>query len=178
MLQARSGSLTSWSARQAQLILLLEMLSGLTSVPSEALAREGDIQDIDRALRYIESHCCGSICLADIARAAHVSTRTLSRRFDDQLGRGVMDVVREQRLNLARHRLIMRRSSVAEVARSVGVESQAQFSRMFQKQYGLSPKEYQRSSAPPRSLDSTLWSGAGRSNLEKRGRQLLQQYSR
>lgn len=160
LLQSRTGSLSAWSARQAQLVVLLEMLDGLLATATMGVPGGVQTDGVDRALRYIEAHCCDNLCAGDIAAVAHVSTRTLSRTFKEHFGRGVMEVVRDHRLNLARQRLTMRRSSVAEVARSVGIESQAQFSKMFQRRFGIAPKEYQKIHSPKRRLDRTEWAGS------------------
>ncbi|GAB3800278.1 hypothetical protein GCM10027605_15520 [Micromonospora zhanjiangensis] len=85
------------------------------------------------------------LTLADIARHAGVSTRTLNRRFRDQTGTTPLRWLHRVRVHRAQHLLETTAHSVDLVATRVGFASTTAFRDHFKRITGTSPQAYRRS---------------------------------
>jgi AraC-like DNA-binding protein len=83
----------------------------------------------------------GRVSLAGIARALHMSTRTLHRRLEEN-GRSFRDVVSEVRRARAEAYLQSEAVSLAEVAFLLGYSEQSTFHHAFKRWVGVTPGEY------------------------------------
>lgn len=79
--------------------------------------------------------------LAQLARDAGVSPRTLQRQFAAVHGVGVFDYLRLRRLDRARRQLEREGISVAQAAHVAGYSSAANFATAFRRRFGLSPRQ-------------------------------------
>jgi AraC-like DNA-binding protein len=71
------------------------------------------------------------------------TTRTkLYQIFADELGMGVSTYVRERRLKKAKELLKTTNDSISDIALSVGFSDYNYFTRVFKKQFGMSPYAY------------------------------------
>lgn len=76
------------------------------------------------------------------ARTCGVSTPYLLRRFRAEVGLSFSAVVRRQRVNFARRRLLTSSDSVKEVGASVGYDSCTRFVREFRRECGVTPGQF------------------------------------
>jgi AraC-like DNA-binding protein len=79
--------------------------------------------------------------LAELARDAGVSARTLQRQFVAVHGVAVFDYVRLRRLDRARRLLEREGITVAQAAHEAGYSSAANFATAFRRRFGLSPRQ-------------------------------------
>lgn len=79
--------------------------------------------------------------VADLARAAHVSVRTLERAFRSQTGYTLQEWRTRNRMDAAAD-LLRRRVDVDAAAHRVGYLSVSAFRRAFKAQYGVTPSEF------------------------------------
>jgi AraC-like DNA-binding protein len=102
---------------------------------------------VGRALGFLEGQIDRPLALAQVARAAGMSTSGLLREFRRATGRSPIDY--HQRLRLARACELLRvgERSVAEVAADVGFADAGYFARRFRAAMGVSPREYRRREA-------------------------------
>jgi transcriptional regulator GlxA family with amidase domain len=121
---------------------------------------EGLVELLDWALARLDQ----PLTLADLARAAHMTPRTLARRFHARLGTTPLRWLLHQRIRLAQQLLETTDKSVAEIATLAGLGSPANFRHQFSRIVGISPRSYRRSFAPARPLH--LPSGFPRSATE------------
>lgn len=100
-----------------------------------------------RLLSWIEQNCARKIRLAEMARIAAMSERTLLRRFQETTGGTAMDHVLEVRLRHARQLIERGGEGLSAIAESCGFESANYLSRMFKRRFGLSPRSWKISAA-------------------------------
>jgi AraC-like DNA-binding protein len=100
------------------------------------------------AVQYAVEHVDGCR-VADLARAAGMSDRSLRRRFVEELGLTPEQYVRRVRLLTSMQMLAGAPSrSVLEVALAVGYSSQSAFAAAFKRTFGTAPRRVRRQ-APP-----------------------------
>ena len=82
------------------------------------------------------------INVEELAAMHSVSVRTLSRRFKQANGIGLSDYL--QRLRLEQTKLLLETTSLSieQIVDRIGYSSQSSLRRLFQKELGMSPREY------------------------------------
>jgi AraC family transcriptional regulator, transcriptional activator FtrA len=84
------------------------------------------------------------LTLADLARAAHLSKRTLARRFEGAVGTTPMRWLLAQRVRRAQHLLEATDEPVERIAELAGFGSPANLRQHFSRATGVSPLSYRR----------------------------------
>ncbi|MBQ1335506.1 MAG: phosphoenolpyruvate hydrolase family protein [Selenomonadaceae bacterium] len=93
---------------------------------------------------YIEEHYMSEIQLGDLALVAHMSASYLGARFKKEMGMSFTEYLLRFRLSKAKALLSAAEDiQCKEVAQRVGYTDYVQFSKMFRKYVGESPREYQ-----------------------------------
>lgn len=92
---------------------------------------------------HFRDHPSDGTPLSDLARAQHVSTRTVERAFVAETGRTAREWRLERRMDLA-STLLRRMVSPPVVAARVGYQSYSAFRRAFKTAFGQTPTEYAR----------------------------------
>lgn len=112
------------------------------------LARHDDrpdtADDIADVIEWATVRLGEPLSLADLARAAHVSSRTLARRFEAALGTSPMQWLLAQRIRRARHLLDTTCEPVERIARMTGFGSTSNFRLQFTRATGVSPQAHRR----------------------------------
>jgi len=93
---------------------------------------------------YIYENYDKEITVKDLADIAYMSESNLHAVFKRQFGLPPLSYINHYRLSLAAERLLLSDAHVCDIANSVGFSDPLYFSKMFKKQYSLSPKEYRR----------------------------------
>lgn len=114
-------------------------LASVTFAPQTALAGQEQLQ---RALRHIDTHNEPDLALPDVARAAGVSAATLARLFRRYTGRSFVAYVNELRVALVCRGLIESPRGIAEIAYAAGFNNLANFNRCFRRQKRMSPSRF------------------------------------
>ena len=117
--------------------------SGVVRRQSTDLMAVGDAR-VARALRFIQENSRRAIGVEEVARAASLSRRALAELFREHLGRTVGDEIHRRRVEAITHLLVATSRSVAQIAQDVGYDSEKHIARYFQRQTGLTPREYRR----------------------------------
>ena len=97
---------------------------------------------VARAVEYIERNYAGKLSVGDISRKLKINRSYLSALFSRYLGMPPRDFMIGYRMDKACELLKKPQLSVGDVARSVGYEDPLQFSKIFRKSTGVSPKQY------------------------------------
>jgi AraC family transcriptional regulator, transcriptional activator FtrA len=93
-------------------------------------------------LDWADAHLHEALTLPLLASKAHVSTRTLSRRFVAETGRGALEWIRERRVERARALLEDTDLSVTDIAFTTGFGSLGAFRRQFARATSTTPRSY------------------------------------
>lgn len=92
--------------------------------------------------RYIERHYGEKITKEELAGVAFCSLANLYRVFDQHFGLSPHNYINKIRLERGALLLESDRLSITEIAREVGFEDPAYFSRLFSRRYLCSPSDY------------------------------------
>jgi transcriptional regulator GlxA family with amidase domain len=95
-------------------------------------------------LRWLEEHLREDLTLDDIAVQAHMSARTLNRRFREQTNCTPLQWLRRTRLRQAQSLLETTDHSVERIAGQVGFGSATAFRDHFKDVVGVGPQAYRR----------------------------------
>lgn len=124
--------------------LALEYL--LLAIPSVreriAPAAAAGSRTVREATAYMIAHLAEPLSVTQIAEQVHVSPRALQLAFRKELGETPSSWLRAQRLTQAKRLLSMgdpTRTSVSQIAETVGMHHYSNFSISFRKQFGVSP---------------------------------------
>lgn len=119
-------------------------------LPSSTDARIAAVMDYT-------SENIATVMLADVCRAAHMSDRTLRRKFQKAAGMSWEDYRQRLRIRMALDALDSSTHRIGEIAAALGYDNQAAFARAFRSITGLAPRDYRRlsgggpySAPPPR----------------------------
>lgn len=97
---------------------------------------------INKAKSYIKHHYSEQISLSTVADVLEISTGHLSRMFQKSEGESFTQYLLKTRINAAIYFLQNTNLKVYEVAKKVGYPNAEQFSKMFKKVTGKSPKAF------------------------------------
>lgn len=98
--------------------------------------------ELDAVLAWIENNAQLPLTLADIARHASTSVRTLNRSFKRETGQTPMQWVNGVRIRHAQELLEATDDGVESISRRVGFASAANFREQFRRVSGVSPLSY------------------------------------
>jgi transcriptional regulator GlxA family with amidase domain len=104
-------------------------------------------RELIEALELMENHIGDPLSAEQIANRIRLSSRQLGRLFRANLGRGMMAHYRDLRLDSARKLLRQTALSITEIAYACGFSSGGQFSGLFRKRFGRTPREARRPQA-------------------------------
>lgn len=99
------------------------------------------MQQLNRALAYIEENLAGEIDFAAVARLACCSEYHFKRMFSFLAGTTLSEYIRHRRLSLAALELCSSDVRVLDVALKYGYSSPDSFSRAFSNLHGITPSE-------------------------------------
>ncbi len=97
---------------------------------------------IGTALTAFHDHVGAPWTVESLSEAAGVSRSLFAVRFKELLGQTPLEYVTEWRMQKAMHLLEKRDKKLIDVARAVGYESDAAFSKAFKRVVGANPGEY------------------------------------
>ncbi len=104
------------------------------------LEQRGQIQQISRAVDYINKHINTPILIEDLADKANMSVSHFHKNFKDVMQMSPLQYAKSMKLFKAQA-LISEGKKASQAAYMVGYNSAAQFSREYKRQFGFAPSE-------------------------------------
>ncbi len=92
-------------------------------------------------LSYIEEHYRDGE-LDSLAKQLHYDMRWLSKEIKKRTGQNYTDLVQNKRLNQAAYLLTTTNMNIIDIGLAVGYDNTSYFHRIFQKQFGMTPRKY------------------------------------
>lgn len=152
----KGSELGEWSGTDEKYFYNFELIKSVTALKRwsksitssfiEFIINKDDKQIhhlIEKTKSYIKSNIFRDISLSEIANHIHVHPNYISRLFSEETGTSLMDYITSLRISNARELLLKQDLKVYEIAEMVGYNSVAHFNRVFKREVGLTPKEYQ-----------------------------------
>ena len=99
-------------------------------------------QDVCELIHYLQQHYTEHISLDTLSAKVNLNRSYLCRLFKRETGESLFQYLARFRLEKAAGLLLQEDLPVREVAARVGIDDPFYFTRMFKKQYGVSPSEY------------------------------------
>lgn len=102
------------------------------------------VQQIRKALLYIQHHFREPLSLEMAAGQAALSPNYFSERFREVVGQSFQTYVQDLRLGFARSLMNASRLPITEICYASGFNTLSHFERAFKKKFGMSPREARR----------------------------------
>ena len=132
-------------ARMSELMFVEAVRRYIETLPPAQTGWLAGLRDavVGQALAALHGDPAGAWTVESLARVVGVSRSVLADRFAEMVGQPPMQYLALWRMQLA-SRLLLGGGAVAEVAETVGYESEAAFSRAFKKLVGKAPATWRR----------------------------------
>lgn len=104
---------------------------------------------IDEIKYYLDINYAEKIKLQDMAKSFGIHPNYLTRIFHETYGISPKQYIMDLKLKKARRLLTTTELSVSVIASSLGFDDQLAFSKVFKKEYSVSPTEYRKQSRIP-----------------------------
>lgn len=103
---------------------------------------------VRRVREFIEENLDRNLCLSDIAKVANVSVFHLIRQFHETFGCPPYVYLTHRRLENARRLIEQGNTALKCVAASCGFSDQSHMTRLFRREFKITPGEFRRNSKP------------------------------
>lgn len=127
-----AGDLKQWAYRKFEYILY---------VIQQHQGRNTSVT-VKQALEYMEKHYNTEISLDDVAKYVGVSPQHFSKIFKLETGTNYVDWITEIRMEQAKQYLTEGERTIKEICYLVGYKDPNYFSRIFKKNVGVAPRDY------------------------------------
>lgn len=101
-------------------------------------------KEIIEVMHYIDTHIGEKITLNSIATQINMNESYISRLFKSETGMNIIHYINMIKMEKAKELLKEKNMIVKDVAYALGFEEQSYFNRMFNKYFGINPKEYKK----------------------------------
>lgn len=102
------------------------------------------LNDIEQAIRYFNENYAKDININEYAKSLHISPCWFNRRFKQVTKKTPLQYIISVRLSNAKMLLETKAYNVTETAYAVGFNNPLYFSRLFTKNFNMSPTEYRK----------------------------------
>lgn len=141
--------------------MLFEFIYELFSQLQNSKDRGSPSDLVAYALRYIHEHYAEAVTMDQLAELLGCSSSYMYRLFKAEIGKSPNDYIIGIRMEQARQYLQTTQLNLREIALSVGYSDVYYFSRLFKKQFGISPlqsrkRESENNALHPNPLNASL----------------------
>jgi AraC-like DNA-binding protein len=146
---------SAYFTEQLKKVLVLQIMAALAPIEESTVSGH---PAWERIRRVIELH--PTLTVPEIAKMSGVSERSMRRLFHDKLGRTVTSEIQKRRIGRAATLLALPELSIAEVGQRIGIDDPGQFTRLFKKVMGMTPRDF-RQQKLPQSPETWRWVTVG-----------------
>lgn len=135
------------SSRNIELINNSLMIQIITELLLKSPSENNDYAvspDILQIRDFISENCCSEITLETLSKHFGFSQSYLCHEFKKYMHCTIGEYIIQERLSIAKDKLIYTNDTLSEVAASVGYPNPSNFSKMFLKHCGISPSKYRK----------------------------------
>lgn len=129
---------TTWKEAAEHLFELSHMLFDMQK--EEQSKRTNDT--IQFVQRHIENHLSEDLSLTSLSEKTYLNPSYLSRFYHQTTGHKLSGFIEKSRIKKAKELLENPREKIYEIAKKVGYDTAASFTRFFKKAEGITPQEY------------------------------------
>lgn len=101
-----------------------------------------DVERVEKVKWHIENHLKDNLETEHLAQVFSVSSVTLNRHFEYQVGLSIYRFVLKSRMEQSMKSIVENDGTLSEIAAKVGFRDYSVFSRAFKLYYGKSPSFY------------------------------------
>ena len=139
--QIGSEDLTLCYLKEIIIKLIRKKIHDKKPTPTPAGRKENDL--ISYVKGYINANICKKITVGGIAEAIPVNASYLSTLFKNSTGVALSKYISDQKLLRAKEYIRTGRYSITQVSERLAFTNVQYFSKLFKKQYGVTPSEYE-----------------------------------
>jgi transcriptional regulator GlxA family with amidase domain len=133
-------------AKLSELLFVEAVRRYVDSLPSEQIGWLAGLRDphVARSLALFHGNIARAWTIDELGREVGLSRSSLADRFTRLIGQAPMHYLINWRMQVAAHDLRNTSASLAQVAETIGYDSEAAFSRAFKKVFGAAPATWRR----------------------------------
>jgi AraC-like DNA-binding protein len=105
-------------------------------------------EQLQPAISYMEEKLLENPKLEELAKVVHLAPNYFHRKFTLTFAMTPLAYMLRRRLDLARQLLLSTDMTVKQIAHQSGFDSQFYLSRVFKREYGISPSEFRKQAGP------------------------------
>lgn len=97
---------------------------------------------ISQCRNYIDAHLFRRLTVAEVAQHVQLHPHYISQLFLEYEGYTLQDYIQKEKIDAACHALLLSNRPISEISQNLGYQSQSNFTVVFRKWQGMTPKEY------------------------------------
>ena len=122
----------------------LDMTNNTNLLENTRLKRNDDTILVSKICEHIKENINTKIKLEQISEIVNYSHSYISRTFNKQMGMNINTYINKTRIEISKNYLLKSEKSITEVARMVGFDDPAYFSKVFSNLIDITPQEFRR----------------------------------
>lgn len=121
--------------------MLIEFLSLYSRNRSE-ITENNDLEQVKKVILYLLKNREKNIDVEALIKSTHLSKSHFYRLFKEYTGTSPLQFHQNSRITVAADYLVLYNMKIREVSERLGFDDPLYFSRLFKKEFGVSPKDY------------------------------------
>ncbi|WP_336758371.1 AraC family transcriptional regulator [Paenibacillus sp. USHLN196] len=142
------GATLSLAVKQISASLLLSIADLHAPAPADSADTAEQPAETNtlfrQAKRYIDDNMNNELTLVTVSKHLHISSRHLTRLFQENLGQSFVHYIQERRVQHAAWILLNEQTPIKDIAIQCGFQSVHYFTRIFTRELGVSPAKFRR----------------------------------
>ena len=124
---------------------VINLLNYILLEVKDILDFESNNMHIIEIIKYINEHISEPISLTTISESINLSKEYTSHIFKKETGKTVTDYINERKLFIGKEMILSTSYSLTYISDRLGYENYSYFSKVFKKQFGVSPRALRKS---------------------------------